>query len=141
MAPPCCSVFRPFYNIQWLPEDIQQGHALYRERDQWWTFIELERYIALNYDKFAPKAKEVFGQMEDRFLQEAEHIETSYTGNVQILKEFSDRAAKESVETARGLIREIKGKLKTEDIDRMLLSYFIQASDGCGMSYNREIIK
>lgn len=141
MSPPCCSVFRPFYNIQWLPEDIQKGHALYSGKAQWWTFIELERYIALNYEKFAPKVKETFGQMEERFLQEAEYIEGSYTGDIQVLKEFSARAAKESFDTAGDLIKDIKGKLKTRDIDRMLLSYFIQAADGCGMPYNREIIK
>lgn len=141
MAPPCCSVFRPFYNVTWLPEDLQQAHALYGEKDQWWTFIELERYIALNYEAFAPKAKEVFGKMEDRFLEEAEHVEKSWNGDPGELKAFSARAAGESYEAARGLIAEIKEKLKTKGIDRMLLSYFREASDGCGMPYDRELIK
>lgn len=141
MSPPCCSIFRPFYNIQWLPEDLQKGHALYDPRSQWWTFIELERYVALNYDRFAPKVKKIFADMEDRFLQEAEHVERSYDGDVQSLKEFSGRAAEESCRAARALINEIKGKLKTRDIDRMLLSYFQEASAGCGMPYDKELIK
>ena len=141
MAPPCCSIFRPFYNIDWLPDDIQHAHALYREEDQWWTFTELERYIALNYDKFASKVKDIFNNMENRFLDEAAYIEKGYSGDIKRLKEFSARAATESVETARELIKEIKSQLKTKDIDRMLLKYFTEASKGCGMSYDENVIK
>ncbi len=141
MAPPCCSVFRPFYNVKWLPEDLQHADALYREQDPWWTFIELERYIALNYEKFAPKVKETFSSMENRFLEEAEYIEGNWNGDPQELKDFSARAASESFQAARALIAEIKGTLKTSDLDRMLLSYFTQVSDGCGMPYDRAVIK
>lgn len=95
MAPPCCSVFRPFYNIKWLPEDIQYAHALYDEKSQWWTFIELERYIALDYERFAPMVKEEFYKMEDEFIQEADFLEKTYSGDAAQLKNFSLAAAEE----------------------------------------------
>ena len=28
MAPPCCSIFRPYYNIDFIPDDLQHAHAL-----------------------------------------------------------------------------------------------------------------
>ena len=141
MAPPCCSIFRPYYNIGWLPDDLQHAHALYRPEDQWWQFIELERYIALNYDKYSPKVKEVFGRMEDEFIQEAEYIESNYTGDVNVLKEFSQRATERSAQSAAELTAEIKRTLKTKDIDRMLLKYFTESAAGCGMPFDGEIIR
>ena len=88
MAPPCCSIFRPFYNIDWLPEDLGKADSEYNATDQWWRFIELERYISLNYEKFAPKVKKEFALMEDAFIEEADHIESTYSGDVTKLKEF-----------------------------------------------------
>ncbi len=79
--------------------------------------------------------------MENRFLEEAEYIEGNWNGDPQELKDFSARAASESFQAARALIAEIKGTLKTSDLDRMLLSYFTQVSDGCGMPYDRAVIK
>lgn len=141
MAPPCCSIFRPYYNIDWLPEDVQYAHALYRTQDQWWRFIELERYIALNYEKFALKVQKEFNKLEDEFIEEAEHIESTYNGNIEVLKEFSHRATKQSLEKTVTLINEIKASLQTKDIERMLLGYFKEASNGCGMPYDSEIIQ
>lgn len=141
MAPPCCSVFRPFYNIEWLPEDLQQADGMYDTKSQWWTFIELERYLALNYEKFAPKVKKAFQSMENGYLEEAAQLEKHYDGDVRKLKDFSMKAAKESYELTRAFIREIKTTMKTRDIDRMLLSYFIQTSQGCGMPYEKELIR
>lgn len=141
MAPPCCSVFRPFYNIDWLPEDLGKAALEYTEADQWWRFTELERYIALNYDKFAPKVKKEFDAMENAFIQEAAEIEKNYSGDVARLKEFSGRASRESLEKAIALTNEIKSTVKTKDIDRMLLNYFVTSSDVCGMDFDRNIIK
>lgn len=141
MAPPCCSIFRPYYNIDFIPDDLQHAHALYRPEDQWWRFIELERYIALNYEKFAPKVKEEFGRMEDEFIQQAEYIESTYDGNVKTLRDFSAEASGRSFEKAVELIEEIKTQLTTRDIDRMLLRYFRESSDECGMEYDGDMIK
>lgn len=141
MAPPCCSVFRPFYNIGWLPEEIQNAHAIYEEKEHWWIFTELERYVELNYEKFAPKVKETFNEMENRFIEEATYIERNYTGNRAVLMEFSKRTAGESYNAARNLINDIKSKLKTRDLDRMLLSYFREAAATCGMPYDKELIE
>ena len=141
MAPPCCSIFRPFYNINWLPEDLQRADALFDADTQWWTFTELERYVALNYEKFAPGVKAKFRKLEEEFLDEAEYVESSFNGDAGILKEFSARAAKLSVDLARELTAEIKGKIKTSDIDRMLLAYFTESSAGCGMEYDKDIVK
>ena len=141
MAPPCCSIFRPYYNIGFLPDDLQHAHALYRPQDQWWQFIELERYIALNYEKFAPKVKEEFHKMEEEFIQQAEYVESSYNGDISKLRDFSAEATKRSSDKAIELTNEIKSKLVTKDIDRMLLKYFTEASDECGMDYDKSIIK
>ena len=141
MAPPCCSIFRPFYNVDWLPDDLQHARSLYRPEDQWWQFTELERYIALNYDKFAPKVKDEFNKMEDEFLDKAEFIEKNYNGDVNVLKDFSAECSKRSSDKAVELTNEIKGKLKTKDIDRMLLRYFTESSDEAGMPYDKNIIR
>lgn len=141
MAPPCCSIFRPYYNVDFIPNDLQHAESLYRPEDQWWQFIELERYISLNYDKFAPKVKAEFSKMEDEFIQQAEHVEATYNGDIEKLRAFSAEASKRSSDKAIELIGEIKSKLTTRDIDRMLLKYFTESSDECGMEYDRNIIK
>jgi secernin len=141
MSPPCCSIFRPFFNINWLPEDLQHAHALYRNTDQWWIFIELERYISLNYDKFSVKVKEGFHALEDQFIEEADHLEKTFDGNIAPLKEFSMRASEQSFKLAKSFLNEIKTKLKREDIDRMMLTYFTQSAEGCGMPYDKNIIR
>lgn len=141
MAPPCCSIFRPYYNTGFVPDDLQHATSLYRQNDQWWRFIELERYIALSYERFAPKVKEEFAKMEDEFIQQAEYIESNYEGDVSSLKEFTASTTKRSNEKAIELINDIKSKMQTKDIDRMLLRYFTEASDECGMEYDRTIIR
>lgn len=141
MAPPCCSIFRPYYNVDFLPEDLQQARSLYRPEDQWWQFTELERYIALNYEKYAPKVKEVFCKLEDEFIQKAEHVEKTYNGDVNILKDFSAECSRRSSDEAIRLTDEIKSKVTTRDIDRMLLRYFTESSDEAGMPYDKSIIK
>lgn len=141
MAPPCCSIFRPYYNIDWLPDDLQHAKALYDEKDQWWTFIELERYISLNYELFAPQVKNRFQQLENEFIEEAKSIESTYTGDVQLLKDFMSRANSQSFNLAKELVAKIKNNLNPFDFDRMLISYFTQSSHGCGMVYDENIIK
>lgn len=141
MAPPCCSIFRPVYNTGKLPENLSGAHAMYEQKENWWTFIELERYIALNYDKWAAPVKESFKALEKEFLDEAEHIESTYNGDVSVLDEFSARAVKRSYDLARDHIDNIKKTMRRTDIDRMLLSYFTNMADGCGMDYDKSVIK
>jgi dipeptidase len=141
MAPPCCSIFRPFYNVDWLPDDLQHANALYRPEDQWWRFIELERYIALNYELYAPPVKKRLRAKETEYIEEAAYIESSWNGDPWVLKEFSGRAAGESVALAISLTDDIKRKLRTRDIDRMLLGYFTDAAADCGMPYDGSVIR
>jgi len=141
MAPPCCSIFRPIYNTGRIPENLSGAGKLYDPKENWWTFIELERYLALNFEEWAPKVKEDFGKMEKEFLDEAAHIEKTYNGDVRVLDEFSERAVKQSYDLARLQIERIKKNLRTVDIDRMALAYFTESCDGCGLPYDSEIIK
>lgn len=141
MSPPCCSIFRPYYNINWLPEDLQGAGALFQETDQWWKFIELERYIALNYDKFAPRVKDSFAVLEKEFIEEASHLEKAFCGDESQLKEFSLACTTRSFALCKDLINGIKSGIRTSDIDRMLLTYFIESSNGCGMPYDSNTIK
>jgi secernin len=141
MAPPCCSIFRPYYNIDWLPEDLQNAGALFQEADQWWKFIELERYIALNYDKFAPRVNGSFAKLEKEFIEEAAHLEANFEGDSARLKQFSLSCSTRSYALCKDLICEIKSGIKTSEIDRMLLTYFIESSNGCGMPYDSNTIK
>ena len=141
MSPPCCSVFRPFYFTGELPEGLSGAHALYNEDEHWWTFTELERYIALNYEEFAPGVIEKMQNLEKEFVAEAKDIEKTFSGNVAILKEFSEISAQRSFETARECLNHIKRNLKTSDINRLMLDYFKIAAEGCGMPYNNAIIK
>lgn len=141
MAPPCCSIFRPFYNIDWLPQDIQRAEAIYQEQHHWWRFIELERYIALNYEKFAPNVKKEFSLLEKEFLEEAEYIEKNYTGDSNQLKKFSLSCVERSFSLCQDLLSGIKKSLQTKDIDRMLLRYFVESANGCGMPFDQNTIK
>lgn len=141
MAPPCCSVFRPVYNVGLLPRGLSNAHALYDPKEHWWTFIELERYIALNYEKWSDFAKQEFSDMEKRFFEEAEYIEKSYSGDKNVLVSFTEKAMMESYDKARDLINKIKSSMTTGEIDRMLLDYFVSTSDGCGMPYDKNIIR
>lgn len=141
MSPPCCSIFRPYFNINWLPEDLQHAHALYDDKDQWWIFTELERYIALNYEKFAPAVIQRFQKLEDDFIEEAALLEKTFDGDVNKLKAFSARANTESLSLAKSCLKEIKSAIRTSDIDRMMLDYFVQSSAGCGMPYDNQLIK
>ena len=141
MAPPCCSIFRPFYNIDWLPEDLQKAASLYDDKSQWWLFIELERYIALSYDELSPVVKEEFNIKENEFIEESKHIEKTYSGDISVLKEFTSRTCIESTNLARKHLDKIKKSMSIIDIDNMLLRYFVGSSNGCNMSFNENIIK
>lgn len=141
MAPPCCSIFRPIYNVGEIPDGLSGAHALYDVKENWWTFTELERYISLNYDKYSEPVKKSFASLEKEFLDEAEYIERHYNGDKKTLIEFSADAVARSYEQARALINQIKSQMKTVDIDRMLLDYFVSVSAGSGMPYDTDIIK
>jgi len=141
MSPPCCSIFRPYYNISWLPDDLQHAHALYDDNDQWWVFTELERYIALNYEKFALKIRHGFNELENEFIAESDMLEKDFDGNTAKIKAFSSRASLDSLSLAKSYLKEMKSVIKTSDIDRMMLDYFVQSSAGCGMPYDDQLIK
>ena len=117
------------------------AHALYDQKENWWTFTELERYISLNYDLWAAPVKAAFKSLEKEFIDEAAHIEATYNGDISVLDKFSARAVKRSYDLAREQIDKIKANMKPTDIDRMLLSYFTNMADGCGMPYDSSIIK
>lgn len=141
MAPPCCSIFRPIYNTGKLPEHMSGAGKIYDKDENWWTFIELERYLSLCYEEWAPVVKKDFAAMEKEFLEEAAHIEKTYSGDISVLDEFSARAVKRSYALAREQIQRIKASLGPSNIDRMALDYFTATCDGCGMPYDKEVIK
>ena len=139
MAPPCCSIFTPKFNIGWIPKELAYGEALYSEDSPWWTFTELERYIELSYDDFAPLAAEAFRPMEDEFIERTEEERKNYDGNNQRLKEFSQEAFTRSMEKARELTGKIKREIPQKRINYLMLDYFKDSASGCGMPYNLEI--
>lgn len=141
MAPPCCSIFRPIYNTGRIPDNMSSAGKLYDPKENWWTFIELERYLSLNFEEWAPQVKADFRAMEKEFIEEAEYIENNYNGDTSVLDDFSARAVKRSYELARKQIERVKSNIKTTDIDRMALEYFTTVCDGCGMPYDKNVIK
>ena len=62
-------------------------------------------------------------------------------GDISRLRDFSAEASRRSSEKAIELTRDIKSKLVTKAIDRMLLRYFTESSQECGMEYDESIIK
>jgi dipeptidase len=136
MAPPCGSIFRPFYNINWLPENVQKAHALYDPTSQWWIFTELERYIALDYENQIQVVRQSFDALEDRFIEESKDLEKGFDGDADKLKEFSLRASVESLALAQEHLKRIKVGLNTRNIDRLLLTYFKESADACNMPYD-----
>ena len=141
MAPPCCSIFRPIYNTGKLPPAMSGAGNMYDPSENWWTFIELERYLSLCFEEQAPKVKADFAALEKEFIEEAAYIEKTYSGDAAVLDEFSARAVKQSYDMARSHIERIKSELRTIDIDRLALDYFTGVCDQCGMPYDSSIIK
>lgn len=135
MAPPCCSIFRPYFNIGFLPEQLQHAHALYRNSDQWWIFTELERYIALNYEVFSPGVRSAFGALENELIEMVSDAKKTFDGNKEKLKKITIEADERSLSLAKRLLKEIKVKCKTAEVDTMLLRYFRESAEGCGMPY------
>lgn len=141
MAPPCCSIFRPIFNTGKLPPAMSGAGNMYDPSENWWTFIELERYLSLCFEDQAPRVKADFAAMEKAFIEEEAHIVKTYNGDVSVLDEFSARAVKESYDLARAQIERIKAELRTVDIDRLALDYFTGVCDQCGMPYDKNIIR
>lgn len=133
MAPPCGSVFRPNFNINWIPEDLSNAGEMYDSDSQWWTFIELERYLALNYGSFAPKVREGFDRLEDEFIERVQTMKKEYDGNTEKLKEFCLSANRASFSMAKDFLKEIKSKINPGIMDYALIDYVKASADGCGM--------
>lgn len=141
MAPPCCSVFAPKFNIGWIPEELAVADGMYSKESPWWTFTELERYISLSYDDFAPLAQEVFYPLEDEFIEQVQAAKQEYNGDVEALKSLSQDAFSRTMEAAKALIGRIKKELPQTKINDLMLDYFRDSAAGCGMSYDLGIEK
>lgn len=66
---------------------------------------------------------------------------SSSTETSNPLRAFSLHASCQSVQLAKDCLNEIKSKLKTTDIDRLLLDYFQLSAEGCGMPYDQRVIR
>lgn len=139
MAPPCCSVFTPKFNIGWIPKELSEAGAVYSEKSPWWIFTELERYIELSYEDFAPMASEVFGSMEDEFIEQVSESKKNYDGNEDKLKVISQYAFTRSADKAKELTERIKKEIPQRRINYLMLDYFKDSAAGCGMPYNIKI--
>lgn len=139
MAPPCCSVFTPKFNLGWIPEQLANAGPMYDPESPWWIFTELERYISLSYNDFAPAAKEVFQPLEDELIQQVEAAKKEYDGNNDKLKALSQEAFTRSVDTAKAVTAKIKGQLPQTRINFLMLDYFRDSAAGCGMPYDLHI--
>lgn len=135
MAPPCCSVFTPKFNIGWVPEELSIADGMYDAKSPWWIFTELERYISLSYKDFAPMAQEVFQPLENELIQQVEEAKKSYDGNEENLKKLSQEAFERSIAAAGALTAKIKGQLPETKINYLMLDYFRDSAAGCGMPY------
>lgn len=124
MAPPCVSVYQPYFNVRWLPEDLAIADALYSEKSPWWVFNELERYVSLNYNEYAPPIRQAFDKMEDEFIAEAGELERNYDGNVQPLKDMMLRAHHRSFAQAKAFRDELKLQVKKHPTDRFAIKSF-----------------
>lgn len=135
MAPPCCSVFTPKFNLGWIPKELANAGPMYDPKSPWWTFTELERYISLSYDDFAPLAREAFQPLEDELIQQVEAAKKEYDGNESKLKDLSQEAFARSMEAAKGVTDRIKKELSKTRINFLMLDYFRDSAAGCGMPY------
>lgn len=139
MAPPCCSIFTPKFNIKWIPEALAIADGLYDNNSPWWIFTELERYISLSYDDFAPLVRERFQPLEDEFIEQVENSKKIYKGDEKQLAELSQEAFERSLAAAKELISSIKKQLPSTRINYLMLDYFRNSSAGCGMKCEIDI--
>lgn len=139
MAPPCCSVFTPKFNIKWIPEELAIADGMYDENSPWWIFTELERYISLSYNDFAPMAQEVFMPMENELIDEVELAKKQYDGNDDKLKKLSQDAFERSISAAKEITERIKKLIPQTRINYLMFDYFRDSAEGCGMSYKIDL--
>ena len=139
MAPPCCSVFTPKFNIKWIPEALAIADGMYDSASPWWIYTELERYISLSYSDFAPLAQEKFQPLEDEFIQQVEAAKKAYQGDVKQLARLSEETFERGLSAAKELIQTIKNQLASTRINYLMLDYFRDSSAGCGMNCEIEI--
>ena len=136
MAPPCCSVFTPKFNIGWIPEQLAVADGMYDSSSPWWIFTELERYISLSYNDFAPVAREVFQPMEDELIAQVETAKKEYDGNDEKLKALSQEAFTRSIEAAKQVTAKIRKAIPQTRINYLMLDYFRDSAEGCGMPHD-----
>ncbi|HML36334.1 MAG TPA: carcinine hydrolase/isopenicillin-N N-acyltransferase family protein [Bacillota bacterium] len=139
MAPPCCSIFTPKFNIQWIPEALATADSLFDRKSPWWIFTELERYISLSYKDFDPIAREKFQPLEDELIERVEEAKKTYEGDQRQLTALSMEAFERSLATAKELTETIKKRLPSTRINYLMLDYFRNSAAGCGMDYDRII--
>lgn len=135
MAPPCCSIFTPKFNIKWVPEELKIAGSLYEENSPWWQFTKLERLISLSYNDFAPMAQEVFRPLEDRFMAEVADLKKHYDGNVQKLKQYSQESFECALRETKKLIEKIEKQIPGARINYLMKDYFQDSAAGCGMKF------
>lgn len=139
MAPPCCSVFTPKFNIQWVPEELADADAVYSENSPWWQFTKLERYISLDYDEFAPQAQKRFRPLEDQLISETADMKKRGICDREKLKAFSKQAFETALDSAKDLICDIEKQIPKSRLNHLMFDYFRDSCKGCGLEYPFEL--
>ena len=109
---------------------------MYDSSSPWWIFTELERYISLSYNDFAPVAREVFQPMEDELIAQVETAKKEYDGNDEKLKALSQEAFTRSIEAAKQVTAKIRKAIPQTRINYLMLDYFRDSAEGCGMPHD-----
>ena len=113
MAPPCTSVFRPFYlkGVK-VPANLSIAGKEYSADSPWWTFKKLQRRIEKNYPLFAPIIRNVWKKFERRELEQLEIVERRVFNllkkgeskkAVSILQRFVDKNSEDTLKMAKQL--------------------------------------
>ena len=77
--------------------------------------------------------------MEDELIQQVEQAKSEYDGNDEKLKALSQEAFERSIAAARDLTAKIKAKLPSTRINYLMLDYFRDSADMCGMPYDLKL--
>ncbi len=109
MSNPCTSIFRPFYNVGSVPEELAVAGARYSPESPWWQFEKLTRLVEIGYPALSPDVHRRFGELESRFLRESQTIEERVRGErsgqtrIDVLSGFTASCCEQSADLVREL--------------------------------------
>ena len=144
MSNPCTSIFRPFYNVGSIPEELALAGERYSEDSPWWQFERLARLVETNYTTFSAEVQRRFGKLESLFLKESKRLEQKAEGErqaqkrIDAFKAFTASCCEQSMDLMREMIDALSGDIESgAEVSDYRLDFLRKASEAAGLTLPR----